>query len=103
MISRHDIAKYSTHPLIRTRKGLSVLFELTNVRIIGIKTLLNQAQGTWEFVRKNKKFELSDIRINGFVLYSSTAKLDSAKLSKFLDRDIKFPQKLHFFLSESRN
>ena len=27
--------EYSTHPLIRTRKGLSFLFELANVRIIG--------------------------------------------------------------------
>ena len=26
---------YSTHSLIRTRKGLSFLFELANVRIIG--------------------------------------------------------------------
>ena len=27
--------QYSTHPLIRTRKGPGILFELTNVRIIG--------------------------------------------------------------------
>ena len=46
-----------------------MLFELTKVRIIGIKTLLNQAQGTWEFDRNNEKFELSGIRINGCVLH----------------------------------
>ena len=62
---------YSTYPLIRTPKGISVLFELTNVRIIGIKTLLNQ--GTWQFVRNYEKFELSGIRINGYlVLYFLT-------------------------------
>ena len=32
------------------------MFELSEY-----KTLLNQAQGTWEFVRNNEKFELTDI------------------------------------------
>jgi len=40
------------------------MFELSEY-----KTLLNQAQGTWEFVRNNEKFELSGIRINGCLLY----------------------------------
>ena len=40
------------------------MFELSEY-----KTLLNQAQGTWEFGRNNEKFELSGIRINGRLLY----------------------------------
>ena len=46
-------------------------FELTNVRIIGIKTLLNQAQGNWEIVRDNEKFEFSGIQINGCTVATS--------------------------------
>ena len=33
--SERLLLSYSRHPLIRTPKGLRVLFELTNVRIIG--------------------------------------------------------------------
>ena len=47
------MSNYSPHPSIRTHKGLVT------------KTLLNQAQETWEFDRNNEKFELSGIRING--------------------------------------
>ena len=47
------------------------MFELSKFELSGTKykTLLNQVQGTWEFVRNNEKFELSGIRINGCVLY----------------------------------
>jgi len=47
-------------------------FELSGKKY---KTLLNQVQGTWEFVRNNEKFELSGIRINGCVLYLAKTKL----------------------------
>ena len=69
-----------------TRDKGSVLFELTNVRIIGIKTLLNQVQETWEFVRNNEEFELSGIRNNGFLLYNefNLFQLQNKKTCEFL-------------------
>ena len=39
------------------------MFELSEC-----KTLLNQAQMTWELVRNDEQFELSGIRINGCLL-----------------------------------
>ena len=73
----------TVHIRLRTRKGLSVLFELTNAQIVGIKTLLNQAKGTWEFIRNNEKFELSGIRINGCVIIQRDRKIRNSHSSIF--------------------
>ena len=58
------------------------MFELSKFELSGTKykTLLNQVQGTWEFVRNNEKFELSGIQINGRVLYKEAKQINLLQL-----------------------
>ena len=47
----------------KTFVRISEMCELSKFELSGTKykTFLNQAHGTWEFVRNNEKFELTDV------------------------------------------